>query len=165
MKNLTVLFATLLMLGTVGVAKAQKIASMDYESVLAAMPEAKKMSTDLEAFSKAKGDELNKQATAFEAEVKQYQTVDGPKMTEAQRQAKEAELQKKQQGLQQLQYTAQTDLSTKREAALKPIIDKINASVEKVAKAGGYEFVLDAGSLIYRGGADLTPAVRKDLGL
>ena len=164
MKKISVLFVAILLTLGMGVAKAQKIASMDYESVLASMPEAKKLTTDLEAFSKAKGDELNKQATAFEAEVKAYQQT-GASLTEAQRKAKEEELGKKQQNLQQLQATAQNDLAQRRETALKPIIDKINAAVEKVSKANSFDFVLDASALIYKGGADATPLVKKELGL
>ncbi|MDN3606110.1 OmpH family outer membrane protein [Kaistella yonginensis] len=165
MKKLSVLFAAILMFVTVGVAKAQKVASMDYEAVLAVMPETKKMTTELEAFSKTKGEELGKQADAFQKEVQQYQQVDGPKMTEAQRTAKEAELQKKQQNLQQIQATAQNDLAQRRDAAVKPIIEKLNKAVEKVAKASGYEFIIDSGALIYKGGPDATAAVKKELGL
>lgn len=164
MKKLSVLFAAVMMFVTVGVANAQKVASMDYEAVLAAMPETKKMTTELDTFSKTKGDELNKQAESFQKEVQQYQ-ADGAKMTEAQRTAKEAELQKKQQNLQQLQQTAQNDLSQRRDAAVKPIIDKLNNAVSKVAKANGYEFVIDSTALIYKGGPDATPLVKKELGL
>ena len=165
MKKLSVLFAAVMMFATVGVAKAQKVAMMDYEAVLAAMPETKKMTTELEAFSKTKGDELGKQGEAFQKEVQQYQQVDGPKMTEAQRTAKEAELQKKQQSLQAIQQTAQNDLAQRRDAAVKPIVEKLNKAVEKVAKASGYDFIIDAGALIYKGGPDATPAVKKELGL
>ena len=165
MKKLSVLFAAVMMFVTVGVANAQKVASMDYEAVLAVMPETKKMTTELEAFSKTKGEELGKQADAFQKEVQQYQQVDGPKMTEAQRTAKEAELQKKQQNLQQIQATAQNDLAQRRDAAVKPIIEKLNKAVEKVAKASGYEFIIDSGALIYKGGPDATAAVKKELGL
>jgi outer membrane protein len=71
MKKLSVLFAAVMMFVTVGVAHAQKVASIDYESILAAMPETKKMTADLDTFSKTKGDELNKQAEAFQKEVQQ----------------------------------------------------------------------------------------------
>lgn len=165
MKKLSVLFAAIGMFLAVGVAKAQKIASMDYEAVLAAMPETKKMTADLDAFSKTKGDELNKQAESFQKEVQQYQQVDAAKMTGAQRDVKEAELQKKQQSLQQIQQTAQNDLAQKRDAAVKPIIEKLNNAVNKVAKASGYEFIIDGSALIYKGGADVTEAVKKELGL
>ncbi|WP_312818537.1 OmpH family outer membrane protein [Kaistella carnis] len=164
MKKLSVLFAAVMMFATVGVAKAQKVASMDYETVLAAMPETKKMTTDLDTFSKTKGEELQKQAEAFQKEVQQYQ-AEGAKLTEAQRTAKESELQKKQQNLQQLQNTAQNDLATRRDAAVKPIIEKLNKAVDKVAKANGYEFIIDASALIYKSGPDATPAVKKELGL
>ena len=164
MKKLSVLFAAVMMLMTVGVAKAQKVASMDYEAVLAAMPETKKMTTDLDTFSKTKGDELNKQAEAFQKEVQAYQ-AEGAKMTEAQRTAKESELQKKQQNLQQLQQTAQQDLASRRDTAVKPIIEKLNNAVNKVAKANGFDFIIDATALVYKGGPDATPLVKKELGL
>ena len=164
MKKLSVLFAAVMMLVTAGAVNAQKVASMDYEAVLAAMPETKKMTTDLDTFSKTKGDELQKQAEAFQKEVQQYQ-ADGAKLTEAQRTAKEGELQKKQQNLQQLQQTAQNDLAQRRDAAVKPIIDKLNNAVAKVAKANGVDFIIDSTALIYKGGPDATPLVKKELGL
>ena len=164
MKKLSVLFAAVMMLVTAGAVNAQKVASMDYEAVLAAMPETKKMTTDLDTFSKTKGDELQKQAEAFQKEVQQYQ-ADGAKLTEAQRTAKEGELQKKQQNLQQLQQTAQNDLAQRRDTAVKPIIDKLNNAVAKVAKANGFDFIIDSTALIYKGGPDATPLVKKELGL
>lgn len=164
MKKLSVLFAAVMMFMAVGTANAQKIASMDYEAVLAAMPETKKMTTDLDTFSKTKGDELQKQAEAFQKEIQQYQ-ADAAKMTETQRNTKEADLQKKQQNLQQLQQTAQQDLAQRRDAAVKPIIDKLNNAVSKVAKANNFDFVIDSTALIYKGGADATPLVKKELGL
>ncbi|MGA9211982.1 OmpH family outer membrane protein [Kaistella sp.] len=164
MKKLSVLFAAVMMFATVGVAKAQKVAMMDYEAVLAVMPETKKMTTDLEAFSKTKGDEINKQAEAFQKDVQQYQ-AEVAKLTEAQRQTKEADFQKRQQNLQAIQQTAQNDLAQKRDNAIKPIVEKLNKAVEKVAKANGYDFIIDAQALIYKGGPDATPAVKKELGL
>jgi outer membrane protein len=164
MKKLSVLFAAVMMLVTAGAVNAQKVASMDYEAVLAAMPETKKMTTDLDTFSKTKGDELQKQAESFQKEVQQYQ-ADGAKLTEAQRTAKEGELQKKQQNLQQLQQTAQNDLAQRRDAAVKPIVDKLNNAVAKVAKANGFDFIIDSTVLIYKGGPDATPLVKKELGL
>ncbi|UFK96921.1 OmpH family outer membrane protein [Kaistella faecalis] len=164
MKKLSVLFAAVMMLITAGAVNAQKVASMDYEAVLAAMPETKKMTTDLDTFSKTKGDELQKQAESFQKEVQQYQ-ADGAKMTEAQRTAKEGELQKKQQNLQALQQTAQQDLASRRDAAVKPIIDKLNNAVAKVAKANSFDFIIDSTALIYKGGPDATPLVKKELGL
>lgn len=164
MKKVSVLFAAVMMVCAAGSAKAQKVASMEYEAVLSMMPETKKMTSDLDTFSKTKGGELQKQGEAFQKEVEQYK-AEGAKMTEAQRQAKESELQKKQQNLQELQQTAQNDLAQRRDAAVKPIVDKINKAVDKVAKANGYDFIIDSTALIYKAGPDATPAVKKELGL
>lgn len=164
MKKLSVLFAVVMMFVAVGVAKAQKMASLDYQQVLSLMPETKKVSTDLDAFSKAKEAELKKMGDAFQADVTKYQT-EGAKMTEAQRQAKEAELGKTQQNLQQVALTAQQDLGKKREAALTPVINKLNAAIEKAAKANGWDYIIDSSALIYKAGPDATAAVKKELGL
>ena len=163
MKRISVLFVAIFCL-SMGVAKAQKVASMDYQNVLESMPEAKKLSDELDTFGNAKKAELQKQAETFQTEVEQYQKTAGT-LTEAQRKAKEEDLGKKQQNLQQLQAKAQNDLGQKRETALKPMIDKLNAAVAKVAKANGYEFIIDASALIYKGGADATAQVKKELGL
>lgn len=164
MKKLSVLFAATMIFAATGIAKAQKMASMDYEAVLSVMPETKKMTTELDAFGKTKGDELGKQADAFQKEIDQYK-AEGAKMTEAQRNAKETELQKKQMNLQQLQQTAQADLAQRRDSAVKPIIEKLNNAVAKVAKANGWDFVVDSTALIYKAGPDATPLVKKELGL
>lgn len=164
MKRLSVLFAVVTIFVATGFAQAQKVASMDYEAVLAAMPETKKMSDDLEAYSKTKGDELNKMGQAFQTEVQEFQKA-AATMTDAQRQAKGAELEKKQENLQQIQQTAQNDLMKRRDTAIKPIMDKLNASVAKVAKANGWDFVIDSSAFIYKAGPDATDAVKKDLGI
>lgn len=164
MKKLSVLFAAVMMFVAVGVAKAQKMASLDYQQMLSLMPETKKVSADLDAFSKSKEAELKKMGDAFQADVQKYQT-EGAKMTEAQRQAKEAELGKTQQNLQQVALTAQQDLGKKREAALTPVINKLNAAIEKAAKANGWDYIIDASALIYKAGPDATAAVKKELGL
>ena len=70
MKRLSVLFAAVMMFVAVGTASAQqKLAHMDYQEVLALMPEAKKVSTDLDTFSKTKEAEIKKLADAWQADV------------------------------------------------------------------------------------------------
>ena len=70
------------------------------------MPEKIKADEQLKAFSTAKQAELEKLATAFQADVQKYQQ-EGAKLTAQQREAKEAELGKTQQNLQQMSQTAQ----------------------------------------------------------
>ncbi len=164
MKKISVLFAMVMMLMTAGVANAQKIAALDYEQILSLMPETKKVTTDLDTFSKTKEAELKKLGDTFQADIQKYQ-AEGAKLTEAQRTAKEAELQKTQTNLQQMAATAQQDLMKRRETLLKPVLDKLNGAIEKAAKANGWDFIIDASALIYRGGTDATAAVKKELGI
>lgn len=164
MKKLSVLFAAVMMFSAVGVAKAQKIATLDYQEMLSMMPDAKKVSTDLDTFSKTKEAEIKKMGETFQADVQKYQ-AEGAKLTEAQRSAKEAELQKTQQNLQQIATAAQNDLLKKRDTLLKPVVDRLNNAISKVAKANGWEYVIDSSALIYNNGTDATPLIKKELGL
>ncbi|MDO4224408.1 MAG: OmpH family outer membrane protein [Bergeyella zoohelcum] len=166
MKKLSVLFAAVAMFASVGLAKAQKVATLDLAGILNVMPEKKKADEQLEAYAKTKGADIEKQEKALQAEVEAYQKEAG-KLTEAQRTAKEQELQKKIQGLQQIQQVAQKDLAEKQTSLYAPIEKKLNETIKKVADANGWEFVLDAANpaIIYKNGADATPAVKKELGL
>lgn len=164
MKKLSVLFAAVMMFVAVGVAKAQKLASLDYQEVLAMMPDAKKVSADLDTFSKGKEAEIKKMGDAFQADVQKYQS-EGAKMTEAQRNAKEAELQKTQTNLQQIANAAQADVLKRREDLLKPVINKLNSAIEKAAKTNGWDYIIDSSALIYKNGPDATAAVKKELGI
>ncbi|MDO4762756.1 MAG: OmpH family outer membrane protein [Flavobacteriaceae bacterium] len=166
MKRTGLLFAFAMMLMSFGTMKAQKTATLDIATLLNEMPEKKKADEQLMAFSKTKEAELEKQGKAFQTEVEAYQKG-AAKMTEAQRTAKEQELQKKQQNLQQMAQLAQKDLAERQATAYAPIEKKLYDAIEKVAKANGWDFIFDANAvgLIYKGGADATAAVKKELGL
>lgn len=162
MRRLSVLFAAVAMFVAVGVVKAQKFASLDYQEVLAAMPDTQKVTADLENFAKGKEAELKKMEDAFQAEVKKLQES---KLTDAQKQAKAEELQKTQQTLQQFAFTAQQDLQKRREVLLKPVIEKLNSAIEKAAKANGWDYIVDASAFLYKSGPDAAAAVKKELGI
>ncbi|MDY3547702.1 OmpH family outer membrane protein [Riemerella anatipestifer] len=166
MKKLSVLFAAVMMFVSMGTAKAQKVATVDVEAILSMMPEKKKADEQLLSVFKAKQAEIQKQAQAWQDEVAAYQKA-AATMTEAQRTAKEGELQKKQQNIQQMSEAAQKDYTEKQQAAYAPIDKKFMEATEKAAKANGWDFIFDSNTmgLIYKGGADATAAVKKELGL
>ncbi|MRM84178.1 OmpH family outer membrane protein [Riemerella anatipestifer] len=166
MKKLSVLFAAVMMFVSMSIAKAQKVATVDVEAILSMMPEKKKADEQLLSVFKAKQAEIQKQAQTWQEEVAAYQKV-AATMTEAQRIAKEGELQKKQQNIQQMSEAAQKDYTEKQQAAYAPIDKKFMEATEKAAKANGWDFIFDSNTmgLIYKGGADATAAVKKELGL
>ena len=166
MKKLSVLFAAVMMFLAVGVAKAQKVASLDVASVLNLMPEKKKADDQLMALSNAKRAENQNQMQSAQALLKKY-SEEAPKQTQQVNEQRNAELQKLQQNIEQMQAAAQKDLAEKTDAAFLPIEKKFNDAVTRAAKANGWDFVFDANSsgLIYKGGPDATAAVKKELGL
>ncbi|MDO5614619.1 MAG: OmpH family outer membrane protein [Cruoricaptor ignavus] len=166
MKKLSVLFAAVMMFLSVGVAKAQEVASLDVSAVLSLMPEKKKADEQLEAFSRTKGAEIEKQMQSAQDLLKKY-SEEAPKQTQQVNEQRDAELQKLRQNIEQMQAAAQKDFTERQNAAYAPIEKKFYDAVEKVSKANGWKFVFDSNNpaLIYRGGADATPAVKKELGL
>lgn len=166
MKKLSVLFAAIMMVVSVGMAKAQKSATLNVAAVLNAMPEKTKADADLKAFIDSKQAEIKKKGDAGQLKVKQY-TEEAPKKTAEENKAREAELQKLQEEIAQMQDKAMKDSQAKQEALYAPIETKLNAAIEKVAKANTIDFVLDANSstLLYKNGPDITADVKKELGL
>ena len=59
---------------------------------------------------------------------------------------------------------AQKELQKKEADMVKPLMDKIKASISKVGKAKGYQYVLNVADLLLADGPNLTADVKKDLG-
>ena len=89
MKKLSVLFAAVMIFMSFGVVSAQKVATADVTAILNMMPEKIKADEQLKAFSTAKQGELEKMATAWQADVQKYQEG-ATKLTQPQRESKEA---------------------------------------------------------------------------
>ena len=110
MKKSSLLFAFAMVFMSFGSMKAQKIATLDVAGILNLMPEKKKADDQLEAFSKTKQAEIEKQMTAAEAKLKKYQE-EAPKQTQKVNEERNQELQKLQQNIQQMTHLAQQDLA------------------------------------------------------
>ena len=166
MKKSSLLFAFAMFFMSFATVSAQKIATLDVAEILNLMPEKKKADQQLEAFSKTKQAEIEKQMTAAEAKFKKYQE-EAAKQTPKVNQEREQELQKLQQNIQQMTQVAQQDLAKRQNEAYAPIEKKVNDAVAKVAKANGWDLIFDTNTdgLVYKGGADATAAVKKELGL
>jgi outer membrane protein len=54
-------------------------------------------------------------------------------------------------------------ITTKESDIVKPLMEKVRASIKKVGKAKGFQYVLD-GSFLLADGPNLTLDVKKDLG-
>ena len=69
------------------------------------------------------------------------------------------------QSLGQYQQQAQKDLQEKEFNLLKPIVEKADNAIKAVAKAQGFQYVLDSAMLVVADGKDLLADVKKQLGI
>lgn len=166
MKKLSVLFAAVMMVMTVGVAKAQKIATMDVGNILNLMPEKQKADQQLLTLRNSKAAEIDKQVQAAQATFTKY-NEEAPKQTQAVNEQRNQELAKMQDNITKMQEAAQKDLAEKTDVAYAPVEKKFNDAVTKVAKANGYDLVLDSNNpgIVFKALPDVTPQVKKELGL
>ncbi|WP_196891134.1 OmpH family outer membrane protein [Aureivirga marina] len=152
------LIVALLTFGFGLTAQAQKLAYINYDKILAELPETKTMTSQLEQLSKSYQDELEQKGKALEAKVKKYE-AEAVSKTDSENQARAIEVQNEQRGLQEAVLAAEKDIAERRNALLKPIIEKVNQAIKDVAKEKGIEFVLEQTALHYAGGEDISSSV------
>jgi outer membrane protein len=144
-----------------------KVAHIDFQklvsempSVLAAQEEVQKLEKDYQ--------------TEIEASIKEYQTklqtysAEAENQTDVTNQARQQELAGMEQNIQQFRQTAAQDIQKKQADLLRPVIENARAKVQEIAKAQGFDYVLDSsigGSVMMAGGKDLEPDVKKALGI
>ena len=143
-----------------------KVAHIDSQSLISQMPEVKEAQAQIEKLQKT-------YQTEIEASMKEYQTklqtysADAQNQTEVTNQARQKELQGMEQNIQQYQQTAAQDIQQKQQDLLRPLIEKARSAIQKVAKAQGFDYVIDAtpgGALVLFEGKDLMAEVKTELG-
>jgi len=70
--------------------------------------------------------------------------------------------------IEKFRTNAQTQLQTRQEELLKPIVDRAKEAIEAVARENGYSYIFDSGigTLLYsQDSDDIMPLVKKKLGL
>lgn len=166
MKQLkTLLLATALCIVTVSFSQAQsKIAHINTQELIAAMPEAKAAQTEIETLGKTYQTDIQASITEYQNTVKQYEAEASTK-TDEENQKRGLELQEKQQRIQQFRSDAQQDIAKKEAELFKPIQEKAMAAINTVAKEKGYQYVLDRATLIVADGTDILADVKKKLGI
>ena len=146
-------------------AQNQKYGHVNSAEVLQAMPGVDSINIKLQSFQS----ELQAMYTEFMQEYQKKQETlekDGGFMSPSIRQIREKELVDLQNRIQEFQYGVQEDLEQKQFELVKPFQDKIQEAINNVAKENGYIYIFDTQVLLYsEGGADVTPLVKKKLGI
>lgn len=161
----TLLLATVLCIATVGFTQAQsKVAHINTQELIAAMPAAKTAQAEIEALGKTYQTDIQASITEYQNTVKQYEAEASTK-TDEENQKRGLELQEKQQRIQQFRADAQKDLANKEAELFKPIQEAAMKAINDVAKAKGYDYVIDRATLIVANGTDILADVKSQLGI
>jgi len=153
-----------------------KIGTANVEFILSNLPETKKVEADLQTYEKQLRTQLENKGTEYQRKLDEYQRgVQSGMMPAAVIADKEKELMTMQQSIQEFEKTAQEDLQSKSMAMLDPILDKVQVSIDKVAAANNYTYIIST-HVDYGGSAiilysknkdanDISALVLKDMGI
>jgi outer membrane protein len=167
MKNLkTLILIAVFTLGVGGVANAQKTGHIDFEKLVAEMPQTKQLKLDIEKLSKTYQDEIEGMAQKLDSKMKKY-TAEQNAQTREINESRAQEVQQERARYEQLRQTALQEMQKKQAEGLNPIIEKAQKAIEEVAASKGILYILDASvgkGLLVKKGEDIFAAVKTKLG-
>ena len=165
MKRLkSLLLATVLCLGTSYTINAQaKTAHVDVNELISKMPAMIDSQKQLEKLSATYDAEYKTMAEEYQNKIKKYDQ-EAATVGDAVNATRQTEVQDLVKRIQDYRDNAQKELQKKEADMVKPLMDKIKASIAKVGKAKGYQYVLNVADLLLADGPNLTADVKKDLG-
>ena len=144
----------------------EKTAYVDTTKLIQEYQEMKDVEAEFNMKSETVKGELDSVASAFQAEVQEYQSKMNS-MSQAQRQEREQELMQKQQQLQQQQQQRGGALRQESDAAIDSIVEKVKNYVEEYGKENGYTYIFgsnESANIMYaKDGLDITEEVLEEL--
>jgi outer membrane protein len=162
-------FSLLLFVGASASAQTLKFGHIDFQGLISTMPEREvaqkamaKMQSDLESQLSVMQKEYQTKGQEYVALVKQAN------VTDAIRQAKEADIQSLQERITTFQQQAQENLSKEESKQFQPVVEKARKAIGEVAKEQGMMYVFEVSQVLYFNAAqsvDLMPLVKTKLGL
>lgn len=122
---------------------AQKFAHFDYATIMQAMPDFKKASTELEAMGKQYQEELQNMEKEIQTKIEKYQSEVNDKTPENIRNRRAQEIQDLQQRYQQAGQDNQQAFEEARQKKMQPIMQKVMDAVNAIAKEGNFVYIVD----------------------
>jgi outer membrane protein len=160
----TLLIAAVLILTANNTMNAQaKTAHVDVSEIMSKMPAMLDAQNQLQKLSGTYDAEYKKMVDEYQVKIKKYET-ESTTVTEAVNTERSKEVQDMQKRIVDYRDNAQKELQQKETDIVKPLMEKVRASIQKVGKAKGFQYVLDGSTLLLADGPNLTADVKKDLG-
>jgi outer membrane protein len=160
----TLLIAALFVIGANQTINAQaKTAHVDVSEIMAKMPAMLEAQSQLEKLSGTYDADYKKMVEEYQAKLKKYEG-ESATVTDAVNGERSKEVQDMQKRIVDFRDNAQKELQQKESDIVKPLMEKVRASIQKVGKAKGFQYVLDGSTLLLADGPNITIDVKKDLG-
>lgn len=160
----TLLIAAIFILGANQTINAQaKTAHVDVSEIMTKMPAMLDAQKQLDKLSTTYDAEYKKMVEEYQAKITKYK-AESTTVTEAVNEGRSKEVQDMEKRIVEYRDNAQKQLQQKESDIVKPLMEKVRASIQKVGKAKGFQYVLDGSSLLLADGPNLTMDVKKDLG-
>ena len=165
MKQLkTLLIAAVVCFGATQAVNAQaKTAHVDVSEIMGKMPAMLDAQKQLEKLSTTYDADYKTMVDEYQGKIKKYDT-EATTVSDKMNEERSKEVQDMQKRIVDFRDNAQKELQKKEQDLTKPLIEKVRASIQKVGKAKGYQYVLNGSELLLADGPDLTADVKKDLG-
>lgn len=166
MKKFLLLIVAAVLLSVSAVdAQSAKYGHVNSDEILKAMPGIDSLQIKLTAFQTDLQNMYQSMVSEYQTKQDKYDREVGT-MSSAVRQVREKELDDLKNRIQEFQSNAQNDLEDKQYELAKPFQDSIQNAINKVAKDHGFTYIFDTKILLYYdGGEDITPLVKKELGI
>jgi len=155
----------------VSVLCAQRFAFVDSEYILSNIPEYNEAIEEIDDLSIRWQKEIEERFQEIDRLFQRFQ-AEAPLLSDDMRRRREQEIVDKEreaQNLQRRRFGSEGDLFKKRQELLRPIQDKVYASIEKIAKNRNFDFVLDrsdnASILFADPRRDISNDILNDMGL
>ena len=151
---------------TTGFAQAQKIGYLNFQNIVTGTRQFADIQKQMEAYQNQFLETIKAVQAEGQTKAADYDAKKAT-MTDAVRTKAESELQDLNKRLQDLNTSAQNSVQQKYNELTKPLVDKVKAAVNQVAKEKGYTYVLDSSTtdlVVAPETDDLTAAVKAKLG-
>lgn len=168
MKNVkNLFFAVVVMIAATVSAQAQKIAHIDVKELINSMPEYKSSVDQIKKLNEGYDRDFKKMVEEYQKKMQKYE-AEAPTAGDATNEARSKEMREAEGRIQQFQQNAQNELAQKTEQLQLPLLEKAQKAIHKVARAKGYEYVLDStmgSGVILADGPNLLTDVKKELNI
>lgn len=159
--------AVVLFFGAQVVSAQSKVAHIDVSALMSNLPAMKAAEAQIGKMRETYDAEYKKMVGDYQTKLAQYQKeAEEGKVSDAMNQTRAQEMQDMGGRIQKFQEEAQKSLQDKAIDLQKPLMEKAQAIIHKVARAKGYQYVLDStngSGVILADGPNLLDEVKKEL--